>query len=198
MSNLLQLISFPATQAFKENPTVIAPALSVFSKDNTSGVFFGKQFEDQNKGYVAIVWKGLAIESDAFAKFSEDAKDIISQSQATTYHIVADGDPIESLKAPATEFAFAKLRKEENREPLIDTVKELYAHFATVQGNYGPVYGTVEKVNEDNSKERDLVAVVGWDSPQRHGETAKGLPGIAKLVELSQLTVFHVAFTQSD
>ncbi|KAH6908011.1 hypothetical protein BKA70DRAFT_1104076, partial [Coprinopsis sp. MPI-PUGE-AT-0042] len=98
-----------------------------------------------------------------------------------------------AFEAPVTEFAFAKLKSEANREEYNATSTVLGKQVAgTEKGSgYSPAFGPAT-----GGETVDVAIIIGWDSPEAHMNAVKDLAGVGKLAELSQLSVVHSNFTK--
>ncbi|KAH8077741.1 hypothetical protein BXZ70DRAFT_694967 [Cristinia sonorae] len=169
---VVELATFPATEAYKADPTVIHPALEIISKaKGARNIYHGLQYEDKATAYLVIIWDSLEdhhallSDKDIYPKIMEGFATSIGGPHNLVHvafkPLVA---PIAHLTAPISEFAVQTLKEGKTNADL-----EGFVWNPAVTGDGSQV--VVGKVVE---KEDQYVLLKGWESYEAHQNARNG------------------------
>ncbi|KAH6911391.1 hypothetical protein BKA70DRAFT_854688 [Coprinopsis sp. MPI-PUGE-AT-0042] len=120
MSSIVELVPFSVGQG-KDFDGLRSTLESVGNANGSLKVFHGIQIEDKTVGYLALVWNSEEALANWTGRDSFEAKsrEIIGEPSGPRLklHVSEVSSSVSgAFEAPVTEFAFAKLKSEANRE----------------------------------------------------------------------------------
>jgi len=186
---VVEVASWPASEAFKADQTLIYPALTILAGlKGAQKLYYGIQHEDQATARLIIIWESLAHhqalidDKPTYEKLGATLAPVLGGG-ISLYHVkfvAPESIPVQ-FDAPITEFVIQTIK---------DTAKasDLEAHLATADGF------SSGKVVE---YEKQWVLIKGWQSLEEHEAYVKEHLGAfgSTLVQLVDLELKHWKFT---
>ncbi|KAH8088929.1 hypothetical protein BXZ70DRAFT_1011440 [Cristinia sonorae] len=196
---VVEIATWPASDAYKADPSVIDPALKILAASKGSqNIYHGLQHEDKSTAYLIIVWDKLA-DHQALIDDKEEYPKLIAAltpslgGQLTLFHVGFKplAVPTVHFLAPISEFVVQTVKEGKTNADL-----ENFVWNPAVTGD-----GTQVVVGKIVEKENQYVLLKGWESYEAHQAARNGGDeNVAKFVaflhSVVDTQVAHVQLTE--
>lgn len=174
MAPAVEVLFAPATEAFQNDHTVVAPVLDILIKTKgCQGIYYGSALEDKTQFVALIVWEtldahqALIDDKETYPILGAHLAKAVDLSKLEMFHVHFEPDahlaPV--LDAPFTSYLHVQSRKPGKTAAEVEAPLNALIALPVLPGGHGGASG--KGVEKD-----EHVLLFGWDSPQIHRDSA--------------------------